>query len=202
MSGCPLRRSIATHGVDPQRGCFVQAYGSQEVDASLLRLAAIGFVKPEDPRMQATVRAVRADLGCGKLLHRYRTEHGEDGFKDGESLFLLCSFWLVDALAMQGDLEEARALYAYLLTLGNDLGLLSEEIQSDTQELLGNFPQAYTHMALINSAVLLTSPAAEGIRHFPMNERIARMAHKRVKYPTRHHSDGHSRVITRKREAA
>jgi len=147
-----IRRSVEENGVDRERGCFVQAYGSRELDASLLRLPIVGFVPVDDPRMRATLEAVREDLAVGPLVRRYRSEQAGDGLPAGEGAFLMASFWLVDALAMAGRDDEAAELYRELLALGNDVGLYSEECDLETRELLGNFPQAFTHVALITAA--------------------------------------------------
>lgn len=150
-----LRRVIEREGVDPERGCFVQSFGSREVDAGLLLLPMVGFVDAKDPRMQATVRAIEEDLGEDGLVRRYRGANADDGLSGDEGFFLMTSFWLVDVLIMQGQHERARQRFTQLLALANDVGLFSEEYDPVRRELLGNFPQAFTHMALINSATLL-----------------------------------------------
>ncbi len=159
-----IRRSIERHGVDPRRGCFVQAYGSTDLDASLLRLPLIGFVSADDPRMIATVEAIRKKLSEGPLLRRYDNRAGGDGFPGREGAFLLASFWLVDVLTMQGRLDEAGAQFARLLDYGNDLGLFSEEYDLKRHQALGNFPQAYTHVALITAAEQLRQAATPGFK--------------------------------------
>lgn len=153
-----IRKSIEANGVDDERGCFVQAYGSKELDASLLRLPIVGFVEAADPRMRATIAAIREDLAVGPLIRRYRPDRSADGVSGGEGSFLMASFWLVDVLTMAGEIGDAEALYRELLELANDVGLLSEEYDPRTRELLGNFPQAFTHISLIT--------AAEQIRRF------------------------------------
>jgi GH15 family glucan-1,4-alpha-glucosidase len=152
-----LREQIETRGVDAEGGHFIQAYGSAEVDASLLKLSALGFVDPCDPRMIRTVDVIRERLAVRPhgFLRRYSTATGHDGLAGGEGVFLLCTFWLVDALTLQGDVSEARRLFERLLDVGNDLGLFAEEYDSRTDQLLGNFPQAFTHLGLINSAFRL-----------------------------------------------
>lgn len=147
-----IRERIEREGVDPRRGCFVQSFGSTEVDASLLLLPMVGFVDANDPRMRATVEAVREDLGDGIFVRRYRSEATDDGVHGGEGAFLMASFWLVDVLAMQGRVDEAETLFRRLLALANDVGLLAEEYDPETCTFLGNFPQAFSHMALINAA--------------------------------------------------
>ncbi|MFI5289965.1 MAG: glycoside hydrolase family 15 protein, partial [Polyangia bacterium] len=158
-----IRASIEEHGVDPKRGCFVQAYGSKEMDASLLRLPLIGFVEPCDPRMIATVREIRKALGHDGMLRRYRTDGGSaDGLKGGEGCFVMASFWLIDVLTMQGEIDEAERLFGELLAIGNDLGLYSEEYAPEQHLQLGNFPQAFSHVALIVSAEQLRRARGEG----------------------------------------
>ncbi len=159
-----IRAAIEHDGVDHERGCFVQSFGSREMDASLLLLPIVGFIDANDPRMRATVDAVERDLGDGPLVRRYRTDVVEDGLRGGEGTFLMASFWFVDVLAMQGRLEEAESRFQHLLALANDVGLLAEEYDPSRRELLGNFPQAFTHMALINSAEQLQR-ARSGANH-------------------------------------
>ncbi len=148
-----IRDAVEHRGVDPSRGCFVQAFDSQEVDASLLLLPIAGFVQADDPRMQATVVQIEKDLGAdgGLLVRRYRTSHVQDGVGGEEGFFLMASFWLVEVLAMQGRVEEAEERFRRLLALGNDVHLFAEEYQPDVGHL-GNFPQAFTHVALIEAA--------------------------------------------------
>jgi GH15 family glucan-1,4-alpha-glucosidase len=144
-------RWILEHGVDPAGGHLVQAPGSADVDASLLTLPMLDL--PLDPAMLArTVAAVQAQLQDDCFVQRYRNA---DGLPGGEGAFLICSFWLVDALLATGRAGEARALFERLLGLANDLGLLPEEVHAADGSFLGNFPQAFTHLALVNSAVHL-----------------------------------------------
>jgi trehalose-phosphatase len=148
-----IRDSILEHGYDRQLDSFVQAYGEQEVDASLLLLPLKGFIPPTDPRVRSTVEAVRRELEVADgLLLRYRTE---DGLEGHEGAFLMCSFWLVEVLARMGDLQEAARLLERLRSLGGQLGLFAEEIDADTQEHLGNFPQGFSHMAFIGAATAI-----------------------------------------------
>jgi len=115
----------------------------------------VGFLSPSDPRFVSTVEAVRRELMVDGLLHRYRTRESVDGLPPGEGVFLPCSFWLVQVLALQGQRDEARALFHHVLSLRNDVGLLSEEYDPKTGRMLGNFPQAFTHLALVEAAVAL-----------------------------------------------
>ena len=139
-------------GVDAKRGVFVQRYGSTDLDASLLLIALVGFLPPEDPRIRATVEAIERELVVDGLVLRYRPKGRLDGLPPGEGFFLPCSFWLADNLALLGRWEEAEALFERLLALRNDVGLLSEEYDLRNRRALGNMPQALTHVALINTA--------------------------------------------------
>ena len=154
-----IREAIYTQGIDPARQCFVQAFGSTELDASLLLLSRVGFVDPKDPIMIATVAAIEQDLVVDGFVRRYRTEANDDGIGGPEGVFLMCSFWLVDALVSQGRKAEAEQLFRRLLATGNDVGLFAEQYDPHTREMLGNFPQAFTHVALINSARNLSRAA-------------------------------------------
>lgn len=146
-----VRRAILASGLDPARG-LVRAFDDRTLDASVLLASRIGFFSGEDPRMLATIDAIRSGLSVDGLLRRYE---GRDGLPGQEGAFLPCSFWLVDALALAGRADEASALFAQLTAYANDVGLLSEEVLQPTGELLGNFPQALSHLALIRSAVTL-----------------------------------------------
>lgn len=154
-----IHAEVCAHGYNATRGCFVQSYGGAELDAALLMLPLVGFLPAADPRIQGTVKAIEEDLLVGGLVRRYRTEAVTDGLPDGEGVFLACSFWYVDNLVMQGRQDEARALFTKLLTLRNDVGLLSEEYDPHAQRLVGNFPQAFSHIALVNSALALSAAA-------------------------------------------
>jgi GH15 family glucan-1,4-alpha-glucosidase len=136
-------------------GSFTQSYGDSELDASLLLLPLVGFLPAEDPRIRGTVTAVQRELSWGGLLRRYRDEQAVDGLPSGEGVFLPCSFWLVDALVLDGRADEATELFERLLSLRNDVGLLAEEYHPDSGQLLGNFPQAFSHIGLVNSALSL-----------------------------------------------
>ena len=153
-------REIGTQGVDPVTGSFRQAYGSDQVDASLLQLQLRKMIRPDDPRMRATVSRIESELDAARwdkriekgLIRRYRTSQVDDGLPPGEGIFLMCSFWLVDCYAEMGRVDEARALFERLLGYANDVGLYAEEFDPHEKRHLGNFPQAFTHVALINAA--------------------------------------------------
>jgi len=147
-----IHADVCRHGFDPARNTFVQSYGARDLDASLLMIPLVGFLSPEDPRVRGTVAAIERDLMVDGLVQRYRTASGVDGLPAGEGVFLACSFWLVDNLVLQGRHDEARRLYDRLLGLRNDVGLLAEQYDPRARRQLGNFPQALSHIALINSA--------------------------------------------------
>ena len=150
-----IHRDICANGVDPKRGCFVQAYGSTLMDASLLLLPLVGFLPPHDRRIRRTVEEIEKRLLHKGLVMRYETETGVDGLPPGEGAFLACSFWLADNYTMMGHHEDAIRLYNRLRRLANDVGLFAEEYDPDAKRQLGNFPQAFSHVALINSAINL-----------------------------------------------
>ncbi|WP_279589838.1 glycoside hydrolase family 15 protein [Frigoribacterium faeni] len=147
-----VRAEIETKGWDADRGTFTQYYGTAEVDASLLQLAQVGFVAPDDPRMLGTVAAIEQDLLHDGLLLRYRTESGVDGLSGAENPFLTCSFWLAEQYAASGRVDDAVALMDRLVGYCNDVGMLSEEIEVATGRHLGNTPQALSHLALVRAA--------------------------------------------------
>jgi GH15 family glucan-1,4-alpha-glucosidase len=160
-----IHSEVCDKGFDPVRNTFTQSYGSQELDAATLLIPRTGFLPPEDPRVIGTVDAVRRELSTDDgLVYRYPTcgeEVGVDGLTGDEGTFFLCNFWLVDGLALTGRLDEARALFERLLALRNDLGLLAEEYDPAQRRQLGNFPQAFSHMGLIQSALLLQQMAIQ-----------------------------------------
>ncbi|CAO3457947.1 Glucoamylase (EC 3.2.1.3) [Azospirillum argentinense] len=147
---------VCAKGYSKERNSFVQHYGASHVDAALLMLPMLGFLPVDDPRIQGTVAAIERELLQDGLVMRYRTERTDDGLPDGEGVFLACSFWLADVYVLQGRQAEAEALFNRLLALRNDLGLLSEEYDTTAKRLVGNFPQAFSHIALINTAFNLT----------------------------------------------
>jgi GH15 family glucan-1,4-alpha-glucosidase len=147
-----VREQVLEKAVDPGRGCFTQHFDTTEVDASLLLLPAVGFVGGDDPRMQATIAAIEDDLLRDGLVLRYRTSTGVDGLSGDEHPFLACSFWLVSAYAHSGRVDDARRLMERVVALGNDVGLLSEEYDVGGHRMAGNFPQAYSHLTLVQAA--------------------------------------------------
>jgi GH15 family glucan-1,4-alpha-glucosidase len=147
-----IHADVCRKGYSAQRGTFVQHYGSHSLDASLLLIPLVGFLPPEDPRVRATVEAIERELVVGGLVARYLTTRRVDGLPAGEGVFLPCSFWLADNLALQGRNADAQALFERLLARRNDVGLLSEEYEPRARRQLGNFPQALSHVALINTA--------------------------------------------------
>jgi GH15 family glucan-1,4-alpha-glucosidase len=151
-----IHQDICAHGMDPTGSFFVQYYGSDEVDASLLLLAIVGFLPPDDDRIRKTVEQIEKRLMPNGLVLRYKTQGKVDGLPGAEGAFLACSFWLVDNLVLLGRLEDAQALFAKLTGLTNDVGLLAEEYDPVAKRMLGNFPQAFSHVALVNSAIGLT----------------------------------------------
>jgi GH15 family glucan-1,4-alpha-glucosidase len=147
-----IHADVSRRGFDPELGSFVQAYESKQLDASLLLLPQVGFLPCDDPRVAGTVRAIEQRLLVDGFVLRYDSTGTDDGLPPGEGAFLACSFWLVDAYILQRRWQDARALFDRLLALRNDVGLLSEEYDPRSGRLVGNFPQAFTHVALINSA--------------------------------------------------
>jgi GH15 family glucan-1,4-alpha-glucosidase len=157
-----IHDDICRQGFDSQRNAFVQYYGAKELDAALLMIPLVGFLPATDPRVIGTVEAIQRELMSDGLVQRYSTKPSVDGLPAGEGAFLPCTFWLADNLAMFGRYEEARAIFERLLETANDVGLLSEEYDPHSQRQLGNFPQALSHVSLINTAHNLTlaqSPA-------------------------------------------
>jgi GH15 family glucan-1,4-alpha-glucosidase len=150
-----IRREVCAQGVDPRRNCFVQYYGGTALDASLLMIPLVGFLPADDPRMLATVRAIERELTRDEFVQRYPTDPQVDGLPPGEGAFLACTFWLVDNLALLGERDKAIRKFEWLLALRNDVGLLSEEYDPQTKRLVGNFPQAFSHVALVESALNL-----------------------------------------------
>ena len=159
-----IHETVCHEGYSEARGSFVQYFGGDTLDASLLLMPLVGFLPPEDPRIIGTVKAIGRDLMIDGLIRRYHTDETQDGLTGSEGVFLACSFWYVDNLALQGRHLEARELFQRLVALANDVGLLAEEYDPVGHRQLGNFPQAFSHLALINSALNLEThagPAAQ-----------------------------------------
>lgn len=150
-----IAAQIIERGFDPERNTFVQSYGGRDLDASLLLIPQLGFLPPQDPRVLGTITAIERELTQDGFVCRYSTESGSDGLPPGEGVFLVCSFWLANSLALVGRREEATRLFERLLALRNDLGLLAEEYDPVAKRQLGNFPQAFSHIAIINTAAHL-----------------------------------------------
>src|SRR5919201_897566 len=156
-----IRRRVEAEGVDPSSGAFVQAFGSSALDASSLLIPLRRFLPPDDARVRSTLERITRELSADGLVYRYRAT--DDGLPGGEASFALCSFWLVDNLALTGQVERGRELFERLLGYANDVGLLAEELDPVSGEQLGNFPQAFSHMGLINSAIQLQRFASPGV---------------------------------------
>jgi GH15 family glucan-1,4-alpha-glucosidase len=159
-----IHRDVCDRGYDPAQGAFVQSYGSPLLDASLLMMPLVGFLPPSDPRVRGTIEAIERQLSRDGFVARYQTSPDVDGLPPGEATFLLCSFWLVDCLELLGRHADATRLFEQLLSIRNDVGLLAEGYDTDQHRLAGNFPQAFSHVGLINSALNLSrrrAPAVE-----------------------------------------
>ena len=166
-----IHSEICERGFDARRNAFVQSYESSHLDASLLLIPQVGFLPPDDPRVLGTIAAIEQELIIDGLVLRYSTETNVDALPAGEGAFLPCSFWLADCYALTGRRAQAEALFERLLSLRNDVGLLAEEYDPRTGHMLGNFPQALTHMALVNTARLLSMPAHEAQKASAQGER-------------------------------
>jgi GH15 family glucan-1,4-alpha-glucosidase len=153
---------ICRRGFDPELGSFVQYYGSKELDASLLLIPLVGFLPATDPRMKGTIEAIEKHLLRDGFVCRYSTHEAIDGLPPGEGAFLACTFWLADCQFLMGRKEEARRTFERLLRLCNDVGLLSEEYDVKAGRLIGNFPQAFSHVGLVNTALNLSPTHPEG----------------------------------------
>jgi GH15 family glucan-1,4-alpha-glucosidase len=166
-----IHHDICRRGFDPELNSFVQSYGSKQLDASLLLLPVVGFLPPGDPRIRGTVEAIERRLIVDGLVLRYDSSETDDGLPPGEGAFLACSFWLADAYVMLGRTDDARRLFEQLLSLRNDVGLLAEEYDTGSKRQVGNFPQAFSHLALVNTAHNLTraaKPAEQRSEHANM----------------------------------
>ena len=163
-----IHDDICRNGFNARKNAFVQYYGAEGLDAALLLMPESGFLPPDDPRVRGTIAAIERELCVDGVILRYGTDRRIDGLPEGEGGFLACSFWLADAMAMTGRQEAARRLFERLLAFRNDLGLLAEEYDPRLRRQIGNFPQAFTHVALINTAHNLTS------LHGPSEQRAGR----------------------------
>jgi GH15 family glucan-1,4-alpha-glucosidase len=154
-----IHQEVCEHAFNKDIGAFVAHYGGQELDASTLLMALVGFLPSSDPRIRNTVEAIERKLTADGFVLRYDTRNGSDGLPVGEGAFLACSFWLADNLILLGRHADAKKIYERLLALRNDVGLLSEEYDPNAKRLVGNFPQAFSHIAIINTAHNLTRAA-------------------------------------------
>jgi GH15 family glucan-1,4-alpha-glucosidase len=177
-----IRQAILERGYNSRLGAFTQGLGSTTLDATALVIPRIGFLPATDQRVQSTVEQIRRHLSRDGLVYRYRTA---DGLAGGEGTFTLCSFWLAEALALGGQLDAAHEQFERVTRYANDLGLLAEEIDPDTREQLGNFPQGFSHLALIGAAVNLAKAAKHG------SEQRAETEGERAGRASRAASEGH-----------
>ena len=148
-----IRSTLLTEGFDRELGAFVQRFGERHLDASALVIPLLGFLPANDPRVISTIERIQERLTANGLVYRYLGS--DDGLPGGEATFVLCTFWLVEALAMAGRLDEAHRTFERITGYANDVGLLSEEVEPTSRQLLGNFPQGFAHLALIRSAYRL-----------------------------------------------
>jgi GH15 family glucan-1,4-alpha-glucosidase len=162
-----IRADLIARGFNTRVGAFTQSYGSDALDASVLLIPHMGFLPADDPRMVSTVAAIERGLTHDGFVYRYATDTGVDGLAGHEATFLICSFWLVDNYAMVGRLADAEALFEHLLSVRNDLGLLAEEYHPGLHRQLGNFPQAFSHVGIIDSAFRLLAKREGRFRSFP-----------------------------------
>ena len=150
-----IHADVCAKAFDTDRGTFTQSYGSRALDAALLLIPQVGFLPAGDERVRGTLRAIQRELSVGGMVRRYNTDEAQDGISGDEGAFLACSFWLADALVLDGQVAEGGAMFEHLLTLRNDVGLLAEEYDVVAGRQLGNVPQAYSHLALVNTALVL-----------------------------------------------
>ncbi len=148
-----IHRAVCEQGFSTKKNSFTQSFGSDELDASLLLIPRTGFLPIDDPRVTGTIAAIERELFVDGFVLRYRSERVKDGLPPGEGVFLPCSFWLANAYLMQGRRDDAEALLERLIGLRNDLGLLSEEYDTKNKRLVGNFPQAFSHLSLVHSVL-------------------------------------------------
>jgi GH15 family glucan-1,4-alpha-glucosidase len=156
-----IHDEVCARGFDAELGSFVQSYGSKDLDAALLLMPLVGFLPPTDARVAGTVECIERRLLVNGLVMRYDTRVTDDGLPQGEGAFLACSFWLADAYVLLGRHDDARKLFERLIALRNDVGLLSEEYNAERGRFLGNFPQAFSHVALVTTGLNLEIPVPE-----------------------------------------
>jgi GH15 family glucan-1,4-alpha-glucosidase len=168
-----IHAQVCDKGFDRSSNSFVQAYDSPFLDASLLLIPQVGFLPPDDSRVLGTIEAIERHLLVDGLVLRYSSATPVDSLPAGEGAFLACSFWLVDSYLLTGRRKEAEAMFERLLALGNDVGLFAEEYDPRAKRMLGNFPQALTHMALVNSSRLLSMTEHTAVRSSIRGERSA-----------------------------
>jgi GH15 family glucan-1,4-alpha-glucosidase len=166
-----MHDEICREGFNTRLGCFVQAYGSSMVDASLLLMPQVGFLPATDPRVRATIEQIERSLLVDGFVLRYDSEATDDGLPAGEGAFLACSFWLTDNYTLMGRRTQAMRLFGKLTRLANDIGLYAEEYDPDAGRMLGNFPQAFSHVALINTALNLMTNSSKKKRSHPRARR-------------------------------
>jgi GH15 family glucan-1,4-alpha-glucosidase len=151
-----IREEVLERGFNKKLNSFVQSYGSRQLDASCLRIVLVGFLPPEDPRIRGPVEAIEKGLMRDGFVQRYNTQKTDDGLKGGEGAFLACSFWMVTNLWLIGRKSDATAMFERLLALRNDVGLLSEEYDVASRRMVGNFPQALSHISLVHAAFTMS----------------------------------------------
>lgn len=190
-----IRRDVLEHGVDDS-GRLVQSYGSTDLDASLLLVPLVGFLPATDPRVALTVAAIERELVVDGLVLRYQPDSAVDGLPGGEGTFLLCTFWLADVMALQGRSGEARALFERLLSLRNDVGLLAEQYDPASGRQLGNFPQAFSHTAIINTAITLGGPGGRARRQDHVGAPAGSPSHPSSHPPSPHGGPTHQEDVT------
>ncbi len=193
-----IHDDICSKAFSSDLGAFTQYYGSSTLDASVLLMPLVGFLPASDPRVRGTVAAIERDLMVDGFVMRYKTQSGKDGLPPGEGAFLACSFWFVDNLVLLGKMREAKQIFKRLCALCNDVGLLSEEYDPHAKRLVGNFPQAFSHIALINSAhnlVLAENALSQRARHHPRSESTAHSARRPSPRPSRRTARGRSNRI-------
>jgi GH15 family glucan-1,4-alpha-glucosidase len=163
-----IHQEVCSKGFDRELNSFVQYYGSKEPDASVLMIPLVGFLPPDDPRVAGTVACIERELLHDGFVARYKTHPEVDGLPPGEGVFLPCTFWLADNYVLLGRQKEAEKVFERLLALRNDVGLISEEYDPKAKRLVGNYPQAFTHVGLINTAMNLTRQIGNPAEHRAM----------------------------------